>query len=209
MHPYRVIAMDQWKRREVFGFFSTFVNPSVSFTVPLDASRLHQCAKETGQSFFLLSLYAILRASNEVPEMRCRIHGDTVVEFERLAAMTPIMTPDEVFCQIWCEYEPTFGRFAQAALPLVAAGKQGQSNVPDDHGDDFVCASVNPWFHFTGATQAQQHFLQSVPILAWGKMHNGIVPVACKVHHGLMDGLHIGRFFSSVEASFGNPDRLF
>lgn len=114
----------------------------------------------------------------------------------------------ETFCQIWCQYEPTYVRFAKAIEPLVAAGKQNHSNVPEDCGMDFVCIRINPWIHFSSMVQAESVFGQSVPIVAWGKMVDGIIPVAIKGHHGLMDGLHCGLFFENIERSFANPDSL-
>ncbi len=202
------IDMESWERKETFRFFKAFDNPHLNMTVPIDAQAIYACAKEKGESFFLLCLYSILRAANEVPQVRQRIQNDRVIEFARVAAMTPIMTPSEIFCQIWCEYAPTFDQFAAEVKPLVAAGKQGISNVPENCGDNYVCASVVPWVHFTSISQADRAFEQDVPILAWGKMLDGRIPVAGKFHHGLMDGLHLGRFFSKVEYFFANPHTL-
>lgn len=209
MTPYRVVDMDTWERKDVFGFFHAFANPSINVTVPLDAQRLYQYAKDMGASFFLLCLYSILRASNMVPQVRQRIRADgAVIEFTRVAAMTPIMTPAETFCQIWCDYTPGFGLFAENTASLVAAGKGGTSNMPPNFGEDFVCASAIPWLHFSAFSQADQTFEQSVPILAWGKMVKGTIPVAGKFHHGLLDGLHFSRFFASIEHSFATPESL-
>lgn len=208
MNSYHEIDMATWKRKETFAFFEAFDNPSVDVTVRIDATNIYRCAKERGQSFFLLCLYAISCAVNEVPEMRRRIVGGKVLEFARIDIMTPVMTLDETYQQVWCTHMPDFASFAAAAAPHIAAGKRGMSNVAASHGEDYISASVNPWYHFSGMRQADLKFKQSVPVLTWGKMVDSVIPVACRFHHGLLDGLHIGRFFSAIENNFTNAFSL-
>ncbi len=210
MNSYRIIKMAEWPRRQMYDYYRTFDSPAYNVTVMIPAQTLHRYAKEHGESFFLLSLYAILRAANQVPQMRQRVVDGSLVEFDRIAAMTPVMTGEEMFRQVWCEYEADFPTFRQQVEPLVAAAGAGEPAPMPEHGEDFFCASCNPWTHFSAVTQADYSFHQFVPILAWGKMSaEGIVPVACKFNHCLMDGLHTGRFFDNVEANFGAPESLY
>lgn len=208
MNTYRILSKETWPRWELFSFYRKFDDPCFNVSVSLDAHRLHACAKDRGESFFLLALYAILRAANAVPQIRQRVWGDTVAEFDAIAVMTPIMTEQEMFRQIWCEYAPTFAAFAADAAPRVAAAKRDAPSPMEEHGEDFLCASCLPWLHFTSVTQAEYHFGQAIPILAWGKMHNNCVPISCKFNHAFVDGLHASRFFAHIEKSFADPDAL-
>lgn len=208
MNKYRVIDKEDWPRGELFDFYQKFANPCFNISIPIEAQELYVCARDRKESFFLLALYAILRAANAVPQVRQRIVDGAIVEFERIAVMTPIMTEQEMFRQIWCEYVPTFLEFKHEATPKVEEAKQGTPSPMEDHGDDFLCASCLPWLHFSSVTQAEYYFGQAVPILAWGKMKNGIVPFSCKFHQAFMDGLHVSRFFADIEKSFANPDSL-
>lgn len=208
MNKYRIIEKETWDRLELFEFYRKFANPCFNVSVMVEAQELHDCAKDRGESFFLLALYGILRAANRVPQVRQRLVDGEIVEYSRIAVMTPIMTEYEMFRQIWCEYAPTFAWFSEDAVPKVAAAKRGRPSPMEDHGDDFLCASCLPWLHFTSVTQADYYFGQAVPILAWGKMKKGEMPFSCKFHHGFMDGLHVGRFFADIENSFANPDSL-
>ena len=208
MNRYRLIDKKDWPRRELFDFYQKFDNPCFNISVSLEASHLHSCAKEQKESFFLLTLYAILRAANAVPQIRQRILGENIVEFERIAVMTPIMTEQEMFHQIWCEYAPTYSDFMQENASKVAAAKRAEPSPMEKHGEDFLCASCLPWLHFSAISQADLHFGQSVPILAWGRMKNGLIPVSCKFTHACVDGLHASRFFADFEQSLANPETL-
>ena len=123
--------------------------------------------------------------------------------------MTPIMTQDEEFRQVWCGYESDFTRFKEASVPLIEAAKCSVPGPSVKHGEDYICASCIPWLHFAGGTQADLTFEQAVPILAWGKMLDGKVPINCRFNHYFVDGLHFSRFFNKIEESFRNPDRLY
>lgn len=208
MNSYRVIDKENWERKELFDFYQKFDNPSINVSVQIEAGEIYACAKDRDESFFLLSLYAILRAANTVPQIRQRIVDGAVVEFDRIAVMTPIMTERELFRQIWCEYSPSYSDFKNEAIPKVEAARRGNPSPMEGHGADYLCASCVPWLHFTAITQAEFFFGQDVPILAWGKLKNGEVPFACKFNHSFMDGLHVSRFFAGIEEGFANPDTL-
>lgn len=208
MNAYRTIDRETWPRRELFDFYRTFDNPCFNISVPLEARALYTCAQDRKESLFLLALYAILRAANGVPQVRQRLVDGMPVEFESIAVMTPIMTEQELFRQIWCEYAPTFPAFAADAAPRAEAARHDTPSPMGEHGEDFLCASCLPWVHFSAVSQAEYRFGQSVPILSWGKVHNGIIPVSCKFNHAFVDGLHAGRFFTGLEESFANPDTL-
>ncbi|MCP3700956.1 MAG: hypothetical protein GY920_21050 [Aliivibrio sp.] len=34
------------------------------------------------------------------------------------------------------------------------------------------------------------------------------MPLSIEVHHGLMDGLHVGQFIQTLQAIFNNPSQL-
>ncbi|VTN09547.1 Uncharacterised protein [Raoultella terrigena] len=47
-----------------------------------------------------------------------------------------------------------------------------------------------------------------MPALTWGKLKNGVIPVAGKFNHAFVDGLHASRFFAAIESGFADPDAL-
>jgi len=208
MNSYRVIDQGTWPRQKMFDFYRKFDRPVFNVSVALDAGGLYAESKRRGESFFLMTLYAILQSANEVPQIRQRYVNGQVIEFEKIAVMTPIMTEQEMFCQIWCEYEPTYEAFKAKTAPKIEAAKHNQPAPMIEHGEDFFCASCVPWLHFTSITQADLSFSQTVPILAWGKMKDNLIPISCKFSHCFMDGLHVSRFFDKVEQRFAGRSQI-
>ncbi|MGN2397020.1 CatA-like O-acetyltransferase, partial [Klebsiella quasipneumoniae] len=102
MARYRIIDTAAWPRRDHFTFYRQFANPSFNLCVPIEAQRLYECAKDRRVSFFQLALYALLRAANGVPQLRQRVRDGEVIEYHSLAVMTPVMTVEEGFRQVWC-----------------------------------------------------------------------------------------------------------
>lgn len=65
----------------------------------------------------------------------------------------------------------------------------------------FFITSV-PWFSFTAFTHPYDEKYGSIPILTIGKYFNEgdrtLLPVSVQVHHGLVDGIHVGRFYDRL-----------
>ncbi len=208
MNRFQPFDLNTWNRREIFQFYRKFDAPCFNVSVKIKAELLYQYAKTHQESFFLMALYALLRAANAIPQFRRRILDQTPGEFEQIAVMTPIMTRQELFRQIWCEYEETFAAFKAKSAPKIAQAKSGQPAPLENHGDDFFCASCLPWLHFESVAQAEYGFHQAIPILAWGKLEDGMIPVSVKLNHCFIDGLHVARFFETLQHSFTEPESL-
>ena len=208
MSTYHVIDKESWHRRDHFEFYRTFANPSFNLCVPVEAQRLYECAKDRQVSFFQLALYALLRAANAVPQLKQRMQGDDIIEYDDIAVMTPVMTAQEGFRQVWCNNAADFAAFSRAATPNIEAAKTIDPAPLIVEGEHFFCASCLPWLHFSAITQAEYYTGAAVPALTWGKLKNGVIPVAGKFNHAFVDGLHASRFFAQVEAGFAEPDTL-
>lgn len=208
MHSYTEIALASWPRRAIFESFQEFECPCYSLTVKVEAHKLQTFAKKTQESFFLLALYALLRAANAVPQLRQRIINNTIVEFSAIDAISPILGPHELFYHAWCGYQPEFASFHAQCAPKLALAQQGIEQY-DPVRHDFLCASCVPWLHFDALSPAHSTFHQTMPLLTWGKIQQGYIPISIKVHHGFVDGLHIGRFFEGVHQGFSQPESLY
>lgn len=208
MNKYHEIDLATWQRAELFKFYQSFSDPCFNVTVKVDAGNIWHYAKDRGESFFLISLYAILHAANQVPQVRQRILNSKPVEFEKIAAMTPIMTKTEMFSELMCEYFASFAEFKAQNAPKVELARNEKNCPKEDVREDFICASCVPWLHFEAITQAEYKFGQTIPILAWGKFQDGKIPISVKFNHSFMDGLYVSRFFDAIQTAFTFPDSL-
>ena len=54
-------------------------------------------------------------------------------------------------------------------------------------------------------THAEYAVGAAVPALTWGKLQNGVIPVAGRFNHAFVDGLHASRFYALVEEDLLTP----
>lgn len=115
--------------------------------------------------FFQLALYGLVRAANDVPQLKQRLLDDEIIEYDQLAVMTPVMTAQEGFRQVWCDNAADFAAFSAAATPKIDAAKRTAPAPLIVNGENFFCASCLPWLHFSAMTHAEYYVGAAVPAL--------------------------------------------
>ncbi len=202
----RRLDLDTWNRREHFAFYRGYDNPYFNICAPVDVTRLlERCRSEGGPSFFLASLWASLTAVNEIEELRYRIRGDDVVVHEIVHGGSTVLVPDGTFRFGYFDYNPDFERFAgdaSAVLERVRA-RMGPLEARPER-DDMIHHSIIPWVAFTSFSHARRWGTEdSVPKVVFGRHHRegdiDRMPVSIEVHHALVDGRHVGRFFERFQ----------
>lgn len=203
----RRLDLDQWPRREHFRFFRDYDNPFFSLCADVDVTRIADQAREPGgPSFFLATLFLSLRAANDVEEFRYRIRGEDVVVHDVIHGGSTILREDETFAFGYFTYRPEYSRFASEAAPVLARARASSGALePRPDRDDLIHYSVLPWVSFTSFSHARRCWggEESVPRIVFGRHRQADggrrMPVAVEVHHALMDGLHVGRFFERFQ----------
>lgn len=119
---WRTVDMSRESRRDQFAYFQTLSNPYVGVTVQVDVTELAVWCRERGTSFFLAVLYAAVRAANGVPELRRRIRGDQVVEYDRCPSSHTVALPDGTYCYCSLEVDRPFREFLPYAAQTMPRG---------------------------------------------------------------------------------------
>lgn len=211
----KIIDIDTWKRKDNYTFFTKFLNPCISITSEVNCSAAKKRASENKQSFFITYLYAILKAANEIEELRYRIKRDgQVVVYDSVDVLSPIQVDEDgKFVTVRISWNPDFVLFYEAAEKVIQNAKQIDINpyaytekydLLDDINYNVILVSATPHLYFTSVTHTLEHRNGSdFPLLNVGKavMREGklVMPVAIYIHHGLVDGKHVGDFFEKVE----------
>lgn len=150
---WRTVDMSRESRRDQFAYFQTLSNPYVGVTVQVDVTELAVWCRESGTSFFLAVLYAAVRAANGVPELRRRIRGDQVVEYDRCPSSHTVALPDGTYCYCSLEVDRPFREF----LPYAAAEQERVKAAPTledgEDGESLFFVSCVPWLSYTALTQ--------------------------------------------------------
>lgn len=202
----RRLDLGTWNRRDHFAFYRGYDNPYFNVCAPVDVTRLlERCRSQGGPSFFLASLWASLAAVNEIEELRYRIRGDDVVVHDRVHGGSTVLVPDGTFRFAYFDHDPDFWAFAEGAADVLEGvrAEMGPLEARPER-DDLIHASIIPWVAFTSFSHARRWGTDdSVPKVVFGRHHRDgdadRMPVSIEVHHALVDGLHVGRFFERFQ----------
>jgi chloramphenicol O-acetyltransferase type A len=206
----RTIDLSTWHRREQFLKFISFSYPHFNLCANLDLSAFLPAIKARDVSPTVAIVYLIARVANELPEFRWRIHGEQVVEHEVVHPSTTILTPDDLFSFCLVPYTPDFPAFAEDARQRFALVKAHPTLQDEPGQDNLLFMTSIPWVSFTSFMHPiHLQPIDSVPRFAWGKFfaegERVKMPLSVQVHHALMDGLHVGRYYEMIQGYFDDP----
>ena len=198
----RVINMEQDPRKEQYAYFRNFANPYVGLTVNVDITGL-MTRKVRGESLFLLTLYAVSRAANSVPELRRRIRGDQVVEYDWCPTSHTEALDNGAYCYCRLSADMPLEDF----LPYAKAAQEGVKKAPSlddgEEGESLFFVSCVPWVSYTAMVQPVPSPADSNPRITWGRYFQQegrtLLPVTLLANHALVDGLHIARFYAALD----------
>jgi chloramphenicol O-acetyltransferase type A len=196
------IDMATWPRKSLFDFFRQTAAPHFSITAPVDVTRLEKRRRETGFSFFNAVLYAVMAAANAIPELRMRFRKDRVVKHKvvHASATVPIEGDRFAFCGV--EFVRSWERFDAACQAAIEKAKTQAELSEHIESDEWIFLSCLPWVGFTALTNPNGGPDDCIPRITWGKCETRFdqtsIPVGIQVHHALVDGLHVGRFYEAL-----------
>jgi chloramphenicol O-acetyltransferase type A len=200
-----------WSRRHLFRLFKDYDDPFVNICADVDVTPLLAFARERGLSLFVTYHFLSTKTANELEPFRYRLRGERVVVHERVDAGAIVLLADDSFTFVYFDYEEEFESFhARARAAVERARAEPPPLDARAERDDLIYHSVIPWVSFTSISHARDARRQSgIPKVTFGKYRElggrVLMPVSVEVHHALMDGLHIGRFFERLEGHFKDP----
>ncbi|MFV8368707.1 CatA-like O-acetyltransferase [Flavobacterium sp. LB2R40] len=196
-----LLDIENWPRKEHFHFFRQFEEPFFGATVEVDCTKAYAAAKALNSSFFSYYLYKTLVAVNTIEPFRYRIFEDAIYVCDQINASATIGREDGSFGFSLIAYNPDFTVFAVNTSSEVERVQNTLGLFTRTFDEDNVIHfSAIPWLDFTSLSHARSFtFPDSSPKISFGKMKidtNGrrTMPMSVHVHHGLMDGLHVGQF---------------
>jgi chloramphenicol O-acetyltransferase type A len=200
------VDITSWNRKEHFEFFSKFEEPFFGIVATVDCTKAYENAKKLGVSFFVYYMHKMLCAVNSIENFRYRIDEGKVYVYDAIDVSATITRDDATFGFSLIPFHLEIEAFHLAAIAEI-------ERVKRTHGlftrkfevDNLIHFSAIPWIEFTSLSHARSFtFPDSCPKISVGKMsflENGqrTMPVSVHVHHGLMDGIHVGEFFTKFQ----------
>lgn len=209
----RQIDMDSWPRRKHFEIYNTFDYPHINLCADVDVSAFFPAIKGASVSYTIAVTYVVARVANGIKEFRYRIRDGKVIEHEVVHPSITLLTKDELFTFCTIPYVENFTEFASQSSEAIAHYKE-HPILEDAPGQDDLLFTTNiPWVSFTSMMHPiHMSPADSVPRIAWGKVRteSGVLkmPLSVQGHHGLMDGLHMGRYFEQFQELLFLPNWL-
>jgi chloramphenicol O-acetyltransferase type A len=209
----RYLDTEAWSRRHLFRLFKDYDSPSFNVCADVDATALLDFTRGRGLSSFVTYHYLSTKTANELEPFRYRLRGERVVVHERVDAGAIVLLEDESFTFVYFDYTEDFAAFHADAVRAVERARAEPPPLDAREGrDDLVYHSVLPWVSFTSISHARDSRRQSgIPKISFGKYREAggrlLMPVSVEVHHALMDGLHVGRYFERMAGYFSDPRR--
>lgn len=202
------IDLDQYIRRQHFEYFSSLQYPYVGVTNPVDVSELVRFCRAKGYSFYLTFLHAAALAADDVRELRQRIHGGGIVEYDECPTSHTELLENGTYCYCTLRHHLPLEEYIPYALEARRKSRQDGSIEEDDGAEGMYFVSTLPWLSYTALIQPAAGGEESNPRITWGKFqedHRGRLqlPVTLLAHHALVDGIHIAMFYQNLERRIG------
>ncbi|MEO7538535.1 MAG: CatA-like O-acetyltransferase [Pyrinomonadaceae bacterium] len=201
---YTELDIESWPRRSTYEFFKDYEDPFFNFTANVDVSNIYRYCKENRLAFSLSALYCSLVAANEIREFRIRLFEGRLVEFDRIDATQTILNDDETFSFAYFEMKDDVFEFNRCGKDAIQQYKELKSFDVEADRADLIYYSVIPWVSFTSFKHASRlNNSQTIPRIVFGKLfdegHRKLMPLSVEANHQIMDGFHVGKFFTRYQ----------
>ena len=203
MMNWHCVDMEGDPRKAHFDYFRTLANPMVGVTAEVDVTDLVAFCRASGASFYLAFMHAAALAADGVPELRRRILDGRVVEYDECPTSHVEPAPDGSYGYCTLRHHMPWAEFLPYGEAARKAARENPSIEEDEDVLSMVFVTCVPWLHYTQLIQPTAGGDESNPRISWGKYAPDwrgrlMMPVTLMAHHGLVDGVHIARFYERL-----------
>ena len=201
----KIIDLETFPRRSHYEFFKSYAYPYMGMTANMDVTNLVAAAKKRGGSPFLAYLWCAAVAANEIPEMRQRIVGDQIAEYDHCDTAHTVALPDNTFVNCRTDCRRSFEEFLVYGKACQEEAKTRHGFVqPGEDETSLIFVSCIPWVSVTQVIQPTPIPADSNVRIVFGKFfeQNGrlMLPLSIQTNHALVDGYHVGQFYQKFQA---------
>ena len=204
---YREIDISNSPRKAHFDHFLRQSNPHVGVTVDVDVSQLAAACRENGWSFYLAMIRVAALAANAVPELRRRIRGAGMVEYDACGTSHVELLEDGTYCYCTLYHDPAMSMADYMAYAAAERQRRREraSIEEDEDVEGLLFITSLPWLHYSAFVQPTAGPEDSNPRISWGRFSPDfrgrlMMPLTLSCHHSLVDGLQIAQFYREVDA---------
>lgn len=173
----------------------------------LDVTRFLAFTREHHLSFYYSMIYAVTDVVNSIDEFRYRIREGKVVLHDKIHLSFTDMDREpenQLFKMVTLDLSNDIATFVQEAGEK-SRNQQEYFDAANLSGrDDLIYITCLPWISFTHMSHTiSLKRDDAVPRISWGKYYKEgdrvLLPFSVQVHHGLMDGYHVGKYLEALQ----------
>ena len=208
------IELDSWNRKRHFEMFKDMDFPHYNLSAEVEVSNALAFCKSHKLSSFVFMLYLITRTANQIENFRYRIREGAVCLHDKVNPSFTVLDEEDLYYHCSVEFLKDLSKFNEHCTKQISISKANKTLLDTVGRDDLLYMSCLPWIKYTSASHAMHLSpVDSVPRFYWGKyekqMEQVSMPFSCQVHHALVDGVHVGKFFQLFQQYLLNPEILF
>lgn len=198
--------MTQSPRKAHFDHFRHAPDPHVGLTADVDVTDFVHLCKARGWSFYPAFIRVAAQAANAVPELRRRIRGELVVEYDHCDTSHIELLENGAYCYCTLRHDPaqSWEDYMAYAAARRERARAGASIEEEDDVEGLYFISTVPWLHYRAIAQPNYGPEASNPAITWGKYepdYRGrlMMPLTLLCHHSLVDGINIAAFYENLD----------
>lgn len=189
-------------RQELFDHYNSCTNPFIIVTTKIDVTKIIEYCK-IHRKFYATLGYFITKTVNEIENFKYRYDENGKIYYcdEIRSNYTQMHKNDDNIGYYDIPAISNFEEYIEEYKKIENEFFNGNNNLVDSNFDK-IWLSCQPWFQFNSFVPIFNREL-SIPQFIWDKYENVngkyYVNLMICVHHGFVDGFHIGQFLSRLE----------
>ena len=211
---YKVIKLEELKKKKQYEWFKTFANPCYGFDVKMDVSEVVKYCKETNTSFFINVLYLITIGLSSIEEMRIREVNNEIRLYEKINPTFTVMTKTGVYENAGFEMIDDYQGFYNKTKEVLETVKN-QDFVKDTYNEETLFndyyMTCLPWLSVESMTHPlcdNNYSSSSCPRICWDKYrvenNKYVMLLNITVSHCFVDGYPLSMAFKTIQNNFDN-----
>ncbi|CAN1534004.1 COG4845 Chloramphenicol O-acetyltransferase [Rhabdaerophilaceae bacterium] len=192
------------ERQSHIAFFGDYDLPVINITAPCETADFVSAAKARAVPPFAVLLHALAQASLDIPQFRDRLRDGARETIADLTVSYTVLGETENLNFSRLAFDADQARFLSGYREDRDIARTARDlRLVDMSHRAYIFATAIPWMAFTSIQHPIGRFVDcSIPLFAVGKFElkgdRMEFPLAVQAHHGLVDGLHIARYFARV-----------
>ena len=192
--------------------FINFLSARYAISARVNVEKLWNWCHDNDKSFFVMSLGCLMNAVNSVPQLKRRIIGDKVIEYDYLEALSPIMDEgNEIYREMRVKIPQEFDDvlqwhdYVKEMSSDILSGKREGYFIEMEERDRTNVANFSciPWVDFDMLTNCTVDAKAAQPLVTWGKVNDDYeMSVSITVSHIFVNGRELAHFYENAQREF-------